>query len=62
MAVPFVAFASSSQSFWQKYTSELWGDRGSKWDLFLDKDLGIFLYSYSGCGFANETCPTLVGG
>ena len=62
LAVPFVAFASSSQSFWQNDTSESWGDRGSKRDLFLDKHLGILSYSYSGCGFANETFPILVGG
>ena len=62
LAVPFVAFASSSQSFWQNDTSESWGDRGSKGDLFLDKHLGILSYSYSGCGFANERFPILVGG
>ena len=35
LAVRFVALASSSQSFWQNDTSESWGDRGSKRDLFL---------------------------
>ena len=62
LAVPFVAFASSSQSFWQNDLSESWGDWGSKQDLLLDKNLKILSYSYSGCSFANETLPILVGG
>ena len=45
LAVPLVAFASSSQSFWQNDTSESWGDQGTKWDLFLNKYLGILSYS-----------------
>ena len=43
-------------------TSESWGDRGSKRDLFLDKHIGILTYSYFGCGFVNEIFPILVGG
>ena len=39
LAVPFVAFASSSQSFWQSSTSEPWGGWKSKY-FFLDKQLG----------------------
>ena len=61
LAVLFVSFASSSQSFWPNDTSESWGDRTSKGDLFLDKHLGILSYSYWGSGFANETFPILVG-
>ena len=57
LAVPYTAFASSSQSFWQNDTSESWGDQGSKRDFFLDKYVAILLYSCSGCGFANETFP-----
>ena len=62
LAVPFVAFASSFQSFWQNKTSESWGDQRSKQDLFPDKHIGILSYSYSECGFANEAFPILVGG
>ena len=62
LAVRFIALASSSQSFWQNDTSELWGDRRSKRDLFSDKDLGILSHSYSGCGLGNEAFPILVGG
>ena len=48
--------------FWENDTSESWRDWGSKQHLFLDKHLGILLYSYSEFGFANETFPALVGG
>ena len=61
LTLPFVAFASSSQSFWQNDTSESWGDPASKRDLSLDKHLGILSYSYSECEFENETFPILVG-
>ena len=53
-AVPFVVFANSSQCFWQNDTWDSWGDRGSKWDLLLDKHPGISSYSCWGRGLANE--------
>ena len=62
LAVPLVAFASSSQYFWQNDTSESRGNRGSKGDLFLDKHVDILSYSYSGRGFAKERFPILVNG
>ena len=59
VVVSFVAFPSYSQSFWQKYTLESWSHRGSKWDIFLDKQFQFFSCSYSGCGFANKKFPVL---
>ena len=59
VVVPFVAFRSYSQSFWQNYTLESWSHRGSKWDIFLDKQFQFFSCSYSGCGFANKKFPVL---
>ena len=57
LVIPSVAFASSSQSFWQNDTSKSWDT--SKRDLL--EQLGILLYSYSGRGFPNEIFPILVG-
>ena len=54
LAVPFVAFSCSSQSFWLNNTSESWGDWGSKRDLFLDNHLSVLSYSYSRCGLQTK--------